>query len=406
MDPSRYNFETLRPIMPSIHSSRTHIQKGTYTTTNENITTAAKPGTDLLHSCSSARRHSSMVRPRLSVVQTTVSENLPYGKVQLPVPRSSVLGDATNTYSAPHRTLGSAESSGVSKPPTTDHAVPAESHLSLVSQSDVEATTPHKGDPQQCGEYMHDIFKLLKRDEPLSMASPTHMAKQIHINTKMRAILIDWLVDVHKKYKMRPETLFLAVQLLDQYLDKEVIARRQLQLVGITSLMISAKFEEIYPPKIKEFVHVCDKAYSQEDINKMEILILQAMNFQVCCPTAMHFLDQYQRANACIDSHKDLCQYLLELALVDYKMLKYPPSHQAAAAILLSNKLLRKPSWSAAVTAVTKMTEPMLKECAREMCALLENAEANLLQAVRRKFSHSRYNSVAQSNFMALPAKA
>jgi len=242
---------------------------------------------------------------------------------------------------------------------------------------------------------------VLKREEALQTPSPTYMERQIHVNAKMRAILIDWLVDVHKKYKLRPETLFLAVQLIDRYLEVQATPQRQLQLVGVTALLIAAKFEEVYPPQVKDFVYVTDKAYSRDDILKMEVSILKSLQFKICRPTAMHFLERYQSVNGCTDAHRDLAQYLLELSLVDYKMLKYAPSHLAASCILLSNKLLRRPSWTPAAVRHTRMTEPMLKDCAKEMCMLLEGAETNPLQAVRKKFSLLKHHSVAKLTFMS-----
>lgn len=80
----------------------------------------------------------------------------------------------------------------------------------------------------------------------------------------MRAILIDWLIDVHLKYKLVPETLFVAVSIIDRYLEKTHILRSKLQLVGITALFIACKYEEIYPPNLQDFSDVTDKAYSKQ----------------------------------------------------------------------------------------------------------------------------------------------
>jgi len=93
--------------------------------------------------------------------------------------------------------------------------------------------------------------------------------------------------------------------------------------------------------------------------------------------------------------------------LVDYNMLKYSPSRLAASSILLSNKLLRRqPAWKPAAVKQTRFTEQMLKECAKEMCSLLENAEHSPLQAVRKKFSQLKYHSVAKLNFTVAPGAA
>jgi len=78
----------------------------------------------------------------------------------------------------------------------------------------------------------------------------------------MRAILIDWLTDVHLKFKLKPETLFLTVSIIDRFLQKISVQRQQLQLVGVTAMFIASKYEEIYSPEVKDFAYVTDKTYS------------------------------------------------------------------------------------------------------------------------------------------------
>jgi cyclin B len=267
-----------------------------------------------------------------------------------------------------------------------------------------EVASSQRDSPQHASEYARDIFRLLKTKEASSQVSPSYMERQVHVNAKMRAILVDWLVDVGKKYKLRAETLFLAVQLIDRYLEINATQRRHLQLVGATALLIAAKFEEVYPPQIKEFEYITDKAYSRDEILKMEICILKALDFNICCPTAISFLDRYHVANGssgCTESHRCLAQYLLELSLVEYKMVKYGPSHLAAASLLLSNKLLRQVTWPASMVQQTQISERMLQDCAKDMCGLLENVETSSLQAVRKKFSQPSYHSIAKLNFWA-----
>jgi len=168
----------------------------------------------------------------------------------------------------------------------------------------------------------------------------------------------------------------------------------------VTALLIAAKFEEIHPPEISVLVYVTDKAYSRDDIIKMEVSILTALDFKICSPTPMHFLDRYQNLNGCDEAHRSLAQYLVELTLPDYNMLKYGASSRAASAVFLSSKLLRhQPAWKAGAVKHSGFTEAMLKDCAKEMCALLEGAESNPLQAVRKKFSQLKYQSVAKLNF-------
>lgn len=82
----------------------------------------------------------------------------------------------------------------------------------------------------------------------------------------MRAILIDWLIEVHLKFKLLPESLFLTVNLIDRFLEKVMVPRTQLQLVGVTAMLIASKYEEIYAPTAKEFAYITDRAVSKRDI--------------------------------------------------------------------------------------------------------------------------------------------
>lgn len=118
---------------------------------------------------------------------------------------------------------------------------------------------------------------------------------QTDVNEKMRAILIDWLIEVHHKFKLLPETLFLTVNLIDRYLSIQPIARQKLQLVGVTSMLIASKYEEIYAPEVKDFVYITDKAYTKEDILKMEASILANLDFSICVPSSYRFLERFSK---------------------------------------------------------------------------------------------------------------
>jgi cyclin B len=82
----------------------------------------------------------------------------------------------------------------------------------------------------------------------------------------MRAILVDWLIEVHYKFKLMPETLFLTMNLIDRFLERSDVLRTKLQLVGVTAMLIACKYEEIYAPEVRDFVYITDKAYTREEI--------------------------------------------------------------------------------------------------------------------------------------------
>ena len=95
------------------------------------------------------------------------------------------------------------------------------------------------------------------------------MGRQADINDKMRAILVDWLVEVHLKFKLTPETLFLTTNLIDRFLALHPVTRKHLQLVGVTAMLIASKYEEIWAPEVKDFVYISDNAYDKDQILAM-----------------------------------------------------------------------------------------------------------------------------------------
>ena len=129
-------------------------------------------------------------------------------------------------------------------------------------------------DPLCATEYVQDMYTLFRERESITSVRPVFMEGQPHINERMRSILVDWLVEVHLKFKLVPETLYLTVNLIDRYLEREEVSRPKLQLVGVTSLLISSKYEEIYPPELRDLVYICDRAYTRNDVSHAAYLML------------------------------------------------------------------------------------------------------------------------------------
>lgn len=281
-------------------------------------------------------------------------------------------------------------------------SVVAEASTSTSERAPSLAQTHSNENPQSVFEYASEIYANSFRDEALFLARPKYMDSQTDINGKMRAILIDWLVEVHLKYKMRSETLFLTVNLIDRYLSRAQVVRKRLQLVGVVAMFVASKFEEISPPDLKDFVHITDNAYTKDEVLGMECSMLTTLNFQIVAPLATLFFEKLQRVNRCDQVHVQLAEYMIELGLLDLRMLNYAPSHIVSASLLLSNELLgKRPLWSPAMVKQSRQTEQALHDCVELLRELLEAAPRNQLQAVRKKFTMPHFHSVARMNFTA-----
>lgn len=122
---------------------------------------------------------------------------------------------------------------------------------------------------------------------------PMYMRKQQDISHSMRTILVDWLVEVGEEYRLHNETLCLAVSYIDRFLSVMSVVRAKLQLVGTAAMFIAAKYEEIYPPDVGEFVYITDNTYTKKQVLRMEQLILKVLTFDLCVPTTSVFLNAY-----------------------------------------------------------------------------------------------------------------
>ena len=248
---------------------------------------------------------------------------------------------------------------------------------------------------QEVDEYFNDIISELFKKEENYLPDPNYMSKQSDINHKMRAILIDWLIDVHLKYKLVPQTLYIAVNLIDRYLSKNETDRTKLQLVGVTAMFIACKYEEIYPPELKDFVYITDDAYVKSDVLYMEYKILKTLNFDITFPTQWSFLDIYRKKLDLNEKAYKLAWFLMELCLIDYKCLKFKMSILAASSILIACKSLGiyRNNW---FNKNIGIEEKYLEECCKEIYRFYIYNSSHNLQAVRKKFSSSKYDEVSK----------
>jgi cyclin B len=254
---------------------------------------------------------------------------------------------------------------------------------------------PINKNPQNVDEYFDDICEELSKYEEKYLVDPNYMTNQRDINARMRAILIDWLIDVHLKYKLVPQTMYIAVNLIDRYLEKNDTNRKKLQLVGVTAMFIACKYEEIYPPDLKDFVYITDGAYVKSDVLSMENKMLESLNFDVTFPTQWTLFETYKRKLDLDEKTFKLAWFLMELCLINYKSLKYKMSQIAASAILIACKTRKiyKNDWFCNKIGIN---EKDLEECCKEIYEFNVYNSTHNLKAIRKKFSSFKFNEVAK----------
>lgn len=201
------------------------------------------------------------------------------------------------------------------------------------------------------------MFEYFRLKEKLTSVRPDYMENQGQIDERMREILINWLVEVHKKFKYVPETLYLCVNLIDRVLKNKEVKRRNFQLLGVTCLFIASKYEEICHQGVDELAYICNSAYTEKEILDMENHILKALNYQITVPSANSFLARFLEAARADEEIVQLSCHVLHETLRSYALLRYLPSELAAASIYLARGRVGKKPWDPTLENYAKYCE-------------------------------------------------
>ncbi|NWI87024.1 CCNB2 protein, partial [Pitta sordida] len=245
--------------------------------------------------------------------------------------------------------------------------------------------------PQLCSDYVKDIYLYLRELELQQSVRPQYLDGRT-INGRMRAILVDWLVQVHSRFHLLQETLYMCVAIIDRFLQCHPVPRKKLQLVGVTAMLIASKYEEIICPDITDFVYITDNAYTSNEIREMEMIILRELNFDLGRPLPIHFLRRASKAGEADAKQHTLAKYLMELTLIDYDMVHHRPSEIAAAALCLSQKILGHNKWGTKQQYYTGYAEESLLTTMKHMAKNVVKLNEKLTKytAVKNKYTSSK----------------
>ena len=177
------------------------------------------------------------------------------------------------------------------------------------------------------------------------LPNANYMDVQSEIQWSMRAVLMDWLIQVHHRFSLLPETLFLCVNYIDRFLSCKIVSLGKLQLVGATAIFVAAKYEEINCPSVNEIVYMVDGGYSVDEILKAERFMLTMLKFELGWPGPMSFLRRISKADDYDLETRTLAKYFLEVTIMDERFVGSPPSYVAAGAHCFARLMLKKGDW-------------------------------------------------------------
>lgn len=265
-----------------------------------------------------------------------------------------------------------------------------------------------KQDPQYVVEYLPSIFQHYQETEKKYLPNSHYLEEQKDITDQMRAILVDWLFDVHLKFRMERETLFLCVNIIDRYLSKKRISRKKLQLLGVVALFIASKFEEIYIPSVRDLESICAFTYSSDDILKMERRVLTALEYGLVIVTPHQLVPTMMICTKAIPGNNaktnrilhDVASFISEVTLLHYDLLKYTPSQISASSIFIASRIVfgDQFTWDGVFKYYIGYQPQDIMDCINDIMKYVSKCFENntKLTAVRRKYQDEDFSHAAE----------
>ncbi|KAH9677021.1 putative cyclin-B3-1 [Citrus sinensis] len=247
----------------------------------------------------------------------------------------------------------------------------------------------------EVAEYVDEIYHYYWVMEAQNPPLENYMSSQTDITPQMRGILINWLIEVHLKFDLMPETLYLMVILLDRYLSEVKIKKNEMQLVGLTSLLLASKYEDFWHPRVKDLISISE-TYTRDHMLRMEKLMLKKLKFRLNVPTPYVFMLRFLKAAQSDTKLEHLAFYLVELSLVQYEALKFKPSLLCASAIYVARCTLQMtPVWTPLLAKHAQYDVPQIRDCAEMILKFHKVAKNAQLKVTFEKYMRPDLSGVA-----------
>ena len=246
-----------------------------------------------------------------------------------------------------------------------------------------------KRDTQIPYEYFNEYLETYCREEKTLefRIKPNFMKNQKEINCRMRAIIVNWMIEVHDRFKLLHDTLFLSVIIFDRYMSIiNNIDKNKLQLIGVTSLLIACKYEEIFSPEMRDFICILDREYEKEDLMEQENNMLKILKFEVIYPSSLRYYEILRIEFGIEEQYYKYGNYLLELCLLDCRFSKYSQAVIATTVCFMVLKLLQKINFKQFLNYNIKIKENEIIQCLVDICFLVEYIDGSIYPSVNKKY--------------------
>jgi hypothetical protein len=249
-------------------------------------------------------------------------------------------------------------------------------------------------DPQDVTEYEHIIYRAMRQRETLF---PKAQVQQTEVTSHDRDCLVDWMCRLHYKAQITTESLFRAVGILDRGMALTRMSQNRLHLIGAAAMLIASKIEDTVAMSVDDAVAIGQKEYSPQDLRKMEIQLVNLINFDVEFPTILFFLTIFLRLNGQTQEFMLLARYISELCLASSDFLGVKPSAIAATALVVARTLAGMEPWTEQLAMYTQFSFEEVRGYCKTVHGLLQTPEREESAFIRRKYASDPFCNVAKA---------
>ncbi|XP_048742703.2 G2/mitotic-specific cyclin-B [Ostrea edulis] len=248
--------------------------------------------------------------------------------------------------------------------------------------------------------YAHDIYSYLKMVEK-RWHIPEDFLDHGEINAKTRAILMDWFIQVQVYLELLDTTLHMAVAFVDRILSNQKVTANSLQLLGITCILIAAKYYERFPPQVSDLVYLTDNTYKVSQVFVMEMIVLKKFKFDLSTTDPVSTMEHFLEISPTDSMTKSMAKYMLDLTTTCHKFASILPTVLAASCVYVARKLfVMDKVWTCGLEYFSGYTEKDLMKCVTELLRMLIKAPTAKLQGARKKHAASTFTRISHHKLL------
>jgi G2/mitotic-specific cyclin 1/2 len=224
-----------------------------------------------------------------------------------------------------------------------------------------------------------------------------YLAKQTEITAKMRHNLVNWLIEIHFKFKRHNEaSLYLSIKLVDLFLAYNEVTSEIFQNVGVSAFRLACMREEKSYPNIFDLSHITAGSSTKDQIIEMQEKIFKQFEDNLEHPNPANYLDRFSKAaklnftkSSDTKYSKDYSTalYFIDIALLDATLVTTRPSLIAAAGVMCTLRVLGRSDWNKQLDHYTTYTREAVAALASQLIA---NGRVSTPSAIQLKYTSER----------------